>query len=118
MLGAALTIGVTPVEAKEIVYQAVPYVGMGRVFDFIQATNQILTDRGVELPLGGQATTVPEDRAEKGRAVQEQIVARERVQAMYDGARTTRCTSSTFCPPTASVTTWPAAGSTSRPGNC
>ena len=86
MLGAALTIGVTPVEAKEIVYQAVPYVGMGRVFDFIQATNQILTDRGVELPLGGQATTVPEDRAEKGRAVQEQIVARERVQAMYDEA--------------------------------
>jgi 4-carboxymuconolactone decarboxylase len=27
MLGAALTIGVSPVEAKEIVYQAVPYVG-------------------------------------------------------------------------------------------
>ncbi|MGO9483998.1 MAG: carboxymuconolactone decarboxylase family protein [Rhodomicrobium sp.] len=25
MLGAALTIGVTPIEAKEIVYQAVPY---------------------------------------------------------------------------------------------
>ena len=74
MLGAALTIGVTPVEAKEIVYQAVPYVGMGRVFDFIHATNEVLTDRGVELPLEGQATTTPEDRAEKGRAVQEQIV--------------------------------------------
>ena len=28
MLGAALNVGVTPVEAKEIVYQAVPYVGM------------------------------------------------------------------------------------------
>ena len=28
MLGAALTVGVTPVEVKEIVYQAVPYVGM------------------------------------------------------------------------------------------
>lgn len=27
MLGAALTSGVTPAEAKEIVYQAVPYVG-------------------------------------------------------------------------------------------
>src|SRR5450756_1075101 len=27
MLGAALDIGVTPVEAKEILYQAVPYVG-------------------------------------------------------------------------------------------
>ena len=39
MLGAALTVGVTPVEAKEIVYQAVPYAGMGKVFDFIHATN-------------------------------------------------------------------------------
>src|SRR3954463_7716829 len=29
MLGAALTAGVTPIEAKEIVYQAVPYAGMG-----------------------------------------------------------------------------------------
>src|SRR3954463_1634437 len=28
MLGAALTAGVTPIEAKEIVYQAVPYAGM------------------------------------------------------------------------------------------
>ena len=46
MLGAALTNGVTPVEAKEIVYQAVPYAGMGKVFDFIHATNEILTERG------------------------------------------------------------------------
>ena len=30
MLGAALIVGVTPVEAKEIVYQAVPYVGHGQ----------------------------------------------------------------------------------------
>jgi 4-carboxymuconolactone decarboxylase len=43
MLSAALTVGVTPIEAKEIVYQAVPYVGMGRVFDFIHATNDVLT---------------------------------------------------------------------------
>jgi 4-carboxymuconolactone decarboxylase len=36
---------------KEIVYQAVPYVGMGRVFDVLHATNEVLTDRGVTLPL-------------------------------------------------------------------
>ena len=47
MLGAALTVGVTPVEVKEIVYQAVPYVGMGKAFDFIHATNEVLTERGV-----------------------------------------------------------------------
>ena len=83
MLGAALTVGVTPVEAKEIVYQAVPYVGMAKVFDFIHATNEVLTERGVELPLPSQSTTTPENRAERGRAIQEQIVGTEVVEKLY-----------------------------------
>ena len=86
MLGAALTNGVTPVEAREIVYQAVPYAGMGKVFDFIHATNDVLTERGVRLPLEGQATTTPATRAAKGRAVQEQIVGADRVGRMYTSA--------------------------------
>jgi len=83
MLGAALTVGVTPVEVKEIVYHAVPYVGMAKAFDFIHATNDVLTERGVELPLPGQSTTTPEDRMEKGLAVQKRIVGSEAVEAMY-----------------------------------
>ena len=86
MLGAALTVGVTPVEVKEIVYHAVPYVGMAKVFDFIHATNDVLTERGVELPLPGQSTTTPEDRMEKGLAVQKKIVGAEAVEAMYAAA--------------------------------
>ncbi|GAA2645593.1 carboxymuconolactone decarboxylase family protein [Paractinoplanes durhamensis] len=86
MLGAALTAGVTPVEIKEIVYQAVPYAGMGRVYDFLHVTNEVLTEHGVVLPLPGQSTTTPETRAEKGLAVQKQIVGAERVDAMYANA--------------------------------
>ena len=86
MLGAALTVGVTPVEVKEIVYQAVPYVGMAKVFDFLHATNDVLTERGVELPLAGQSTTTPETRAEKGLAVQKEIVGADLVDAMYASA--------------------------------
>jgi len=86
MLGAALTAGVTPVEAREIVYQAVPYAGMGKVFDFIGATNDVLTQRGVRLPLDGQATATPATRAEQGRAVQERIVGADRVAGMYASA--------------------------------
>jgi len=74
MLGAALTVGVTPAEVKEIVYQAVPYGGMATVFDFIHATNDVLIDRGIELPLEGQSTTTPETRAQKGLAVEKKIV--------------------------------------------
>jgi len=70
MLGGALNVGVTPVEVKEIVYQAVPYLGMARVFDFLHATNEVLEDRGIELPLPGQATTDPDTRFDKGLEVQ------------------------------------------------
>ena len=82
MLGGALNVGVTPVEVKEIVYQAVPYVGMAKVYDFIHATNEILESRGITLPLEGQATTTPETRFEKGYAVQKVIVG-ERLESMY-----------------------------------
>jgi 4-carboxymuconolactone decarboxylase len=86
LLGAALTAGVTPVEAREIVYQAVPYAGMGKVFDFLHATNDVLTERGVKLPLDGQSTTTPATRAEQGRNVQERIVGADRVEGMYSSA--------------------------------
>jgi 4-carboxymuconolactone decarboxylase len=86
MLGAALTVGVTPVEAKEIVYQAVPYVGMAKVFDVLHATNDVLSERGVELPLPGQATTTPQTRFEKGLEAQKRVIGAERVDAMHASA--------------------------------
>lgn len=86
MLGAALTVGVTPIEIKEILYQAVPYVGMSKVFDFIHATNEVLTKRGVQLPLPGQSTTTPENRAEKGLAVQKHIIGGDVVEKLYASA--------------------------------
>ena len=52
MLVGALNVGVTPVEVKEIVYQAVPYVGMSKVYDFLLATNEILESRGYRTAAG------------------------------------------------------------------
>ncbi len=86
MLGAALTVGVTPVEIKEIVYQAVPYVGLAKVYDFLHATNDVLTECGIELPLPGQSTTTPETRMDKGRAVQAQIIGEDAVERLYASA--------------------------------
>jgi len=86
IVGAALTIGVTPVEVKEIVYQAVPYVGMGKAFDFIHATNEVMTERGIRLPLEGQSTTTPETRMDKGLEVEKEIVGAEVVEELYASA--------------------------------
>ena len=85
MLEGALNVGVTPVEAKEVVYQAVPYVGMARTVDFVHIVNGVLTARGVALPLEGQSATSPETRFEKGLAVQKAIFG-ERIDAMRAAA--------------------------------
>jgi 4-carboxymuconolactone decarboxylase len=73
ILPAALQAGVTPVEIKEIVYQAVAYLGIGRVLPFLSAVNDFLTEQGIELPLEGQSRTTPENRLEKGIQTQVDI---------------------------------------------
>lgn len=82
MLVGALNVGVSPIEIKEIVYQAVPYVGIAKVFDFVHATNEILESRGIKLPLEGQSTTTPETRFEKGLALQKEILG-DLIDRMY-----------------------------------
>lgn len=85
-LEGALNAGVTPVEVKEALYQAVPYVGMAKVADFVGITNEVLEARGVTLPLAGQSTTSPADRFEKGLAVQRSIFGAERIDGMREAA--------------------------------
>lgn len=72
LLPVALDNEVTPIEAKEVVYQAVDYLGLGRVFPFFKVTNKILLDRGVKLPLETQATTSldEQDRLAKSEETQ------------------------------------------------
>ena len=72
-LSEALEAGLAPVEVKEAVYQAVDYLGIGRVRPFLTAVNEILLARGVALPLPGQATTTAEDRLQKGEQAQVDI---------------------------------------------
>ena len=83
MLGAALNVGVSPIEVREIVYQALPYVGMARLYDFLGATNEVFVNRGVSLPLESQGTTTEETRFDKGLAVQQEIFG-DRIEAMYE----------------------------------
>jgi 4-carboxymuconolactone decarboxylase len=85
LLGAALDNGVSPVEAKEVVYHAGFYLGIGRVYDFLAITNQMLTERGIPLPLPGQSTTSPETRFAKGWEAQVAIIG-DRVQQLHDSA--------------------------------
>ncbi len=73
ILPAALNFGVKPEEIKEVVYQAVDYLGIGRVYPFLKSTNEILSARGIRLPLASAETTTKEDRLRKGNDAQIEI---------------------------------------------
>ena len=66
MVPAALHCGVTPVEIKETVYQATAYLGIGRVYPFLHAVNEVFEAEGIALPLPGQSTTTRETCLEAG----------------------------------------------------
>lgn len=79
MVPVAFESGVSAVQVKEIVYQAVAYLGFGRVLPFLKKTNEILETKNIHLPLEPQSTTTPETRAEAGEQAQIDIFG-ERMQ--------------------------------------
>lgn len=85
VLQRALDSGIMPVVLKEIVYQAVDYLGIGRVLPFLNATNEILGSRGISLPLEGQCTTTMENRLEKGAQAQAEIFGEHMKEAWKAG---------------------------------
>lgn len=85
MLPQALENGITPIAAKEIVYQATDYLGYGRMLPFLKVTNEILTESGIALPLEGQATTTLDNRLEKGIEAQAEIFGEHMKEAWKAG---------------------------------
>lgn len=85
ILSKALDNQITPVMAKEIVYQATDYLGYGRMLPFLNITNDILIQRGISLPLDGQSTTTPDTRLEKGVEAQTEIFGEHMKEAWKSG---------------------------------
>ncbi len=72
-LSGVLNKAVDPIEIKEIVYQAVAYLGIGRVLPFFGITNDVIKEAGLSLPLPGQATANNETRLQAGNQAQVDI---------------------------------------------
>lgn len=84
-LPKALDSGLTPVMTKEVIYQAVDYLGIGRVLPFLDIDNEIFNARGIPLPLESQATTTLENRLEKGIQAQVDIFGEHMREAWKTG---------------------------------
>ena len=63
----------SPIQVKEMVYQATDYLGYGRMLEFLKVTNEVFNKKEIELPLQSQTTTTIEDRLEKGIQAQVDI---------------------------------------------
>ena len=85
MLHAALNAGVDPVAIKEVIYQATAYLGIGRTYDFLTATNQIMKQHGIELPLAAQATTNEKTRFGDGLVKQVELFGEDMAKRQTDG---------------------------------
>lgn len=86
ILSEALDNGVSPIEAKETVYQTIPYAGFAKAYDFMVATNEVFAKKGIKLPLAGQSTTTEENRLQKGLSVQKEIFGTEHIENMRANA--------------------------------
>lgn len=71
--GAALNVGVTPIELRELVYLCAPYIGFPKTLNALATINEVFTERGIALPLEKQGTVTEENRYEKGHDIQEPI---------------------------------------------
>ena len=85
LLPQALDAGLSPVAVKETVYQAVDYLGLGRMLPFLDITNTVFSARSIALPLKGQATTTLDDRLEKGAQAQAEIFGEQMLEAWKAG---------------------------------
>jgi len=67
---AALNIGVTPIEIREVVYQCAPFIGFPKVLNAVDAINKVFESRGIKLPLESRSTVREGERLERGREKQ------------------------------------------------
>lgn len=70
---AALNVGVTPEELREVMYLTAPFVGFPKMLNAVGVVNEVFKERGLTLPLRGQTTVTEETRHEVGKAIQDRL---------------------------------------------
>lgn len=82
--GAALNVGVTPVELREAMYLTAPFIGFPKMLNAVATVNEVFKERGISLPLEKQGTVTEETRHERGAAIQDTLY-HGGISAVMDG---------------------------------
>ncbi len=64
-----------------MLYQSTDYLGLGRMWPFLGAANDVLEAQGIVLPACGESTTTMENRLEKGAQAQADIFGPQMLEA-------------------------------------
>ena len=72
-IGAALNVGVTPVEVRELIYMCAPFIGFPKTLNALSVANEIFTERGIALPLESMGTVTEENRKDRGTEIQQPL---------------------------------------------
>lgn len=71
--GAALNVGVSPLELREAMYLTAPFIGFPRMLNAVATVNEVFKQRGISLPLEKAGTVTEADRHEQGAAIQDKL---------------------------------------------
>lgn len=71
--GAALNVGVTPEELREVVYLTAPFIGFPKMLNALSTVNGVFEERGIKLPLEKQGSVTDASRHETGKAIQDRL---------------------------------------------
>ena len=71
--GAALNVGVTPEELREVMYLTAPFIGFPKMLNAVGTVNEVFKERGISLPLEKQGTVTDDTRHEAGKAIQDTL---------------------------------------------
>lgn len=70
---AALNVGVTPEELREVVYLTAPFIGFPKMLNALSIVNGVFEERGIKLPLEKQGSVTDASRHETGKAIQDRL---------------------------------------------
>jgi 4-carboxymuconolactone decarboxylase len=81
---AALNIGISPIQIREVIYQLAPFIGYPKVLNAMEVVNEVFESRGVKLPLEDRGTVEEGQRFEKGKEEQFPLYGEQMKEYMSD----------------------------------
>ena len=72
-IGAALRVGITPIEIRELIYLCAPFIGFPKTLNGLSVANEVFKEQGIALPLENQGLVTEENRKEKGAQIQKSL---------------------------------------------